>query len=78
MAGTPDRIDGWQGLSLGWMIAAEQLAALAVWGGFGYLIDRLVWGVPRVFTPIGMLVGFALGMYLIYLRFIKERDESHD
>jgi len=29
-----------------------------------------------VFTPIGMLVGFGLGMYLLYLRYVREHDDS--
>ena len=42
----------------------------------GYLADRLLWGEARVFTPVGMLLGFGLGMYLLYLRYVKRNDHS--
>jgi ATP synthase protein I len=72
MAGQPNRNDAWSGLSSGWVITGEMLAALLVWGGVGYLIDWLVWGEDRVFTPIGMVLGAVLGIYLLWLRFGRE------
>lgn len=67
--------DMWGGWSAGFSISATLLAAVAVYGLIGYLIDRLV-GTPKVFTAAGMIVGAALGIYLIYLRYGKERDEK--
>lgn len=58
-------------MSTGWVITGEMLAALLVWGGIGYLIDRLAWGEARVFTPIGMVLGAVLGIYLLWLRFVR-------
>jgi hypothetical protein len=75
MSGRTDRNDDWHGVAAGWVIAGELLSALIVWGGIGYLADRLLWGEPRVFTPIGMLLGFGLGMYLLYLRYIRGHDD---
>src|SRR5688500_8769323 len=72
MAGQPNRNDAWSGLSSGWVITGEMLAALLVWGGVGYLIDWLVWGEARVFTPIGMVLGAVLGIYLLWLRYGRE------
>ncbi|HJP66221.1 MAG TPA: AtpZ/AtpI family protein [Actinomycetota bacterium] len=73
MAAAPDRYDGWgTGVSAGWRVTTEMLSALLVWGGVGYLIDRLVWGETRVFTPIGMLLGAGLGIYLIWLKFGRQ------
>jgi F0F1-type ATP synthase assembly protein I len=74
MAGQPNRTDAWNGVSTGWVITGEMLAALLVWGGVGYLIDRLAWGEARVFTPIGMVLGAVLGIYLLWLRFVREPD----
>jgi hypothetical protein len=54
------------------VITGELLAALLVWGGIGYLIDWLVWGEARVFTPIGMVLGAVLGIYLLWLRYGRE------
>lgn len=76
MAGEPDRIDPWKGVSAGWTVTAEMLAALLVWGGIGYLIDRLAWGEARVFTPIGMVLGAVLGVYLIWLKHGKQHADA--
>jgi ATP synthase protein I len=75
VAGTPDPNDMWAGMSTGWTISAYLLSALIVWGGIGYLIDRLA-GTPKVFTAIGMIVGAALGTYLVYLRYGKEHEKK--
>jgi F0F1-type ATP synthase assembly protein I len=65
----------WGGWSTGFAISSTLLAAVAAYGLIGYLIDRLV-GTPKVFMAVGMVVGAALGIYLIYLRYGKERDEK--
>jgi F0F1-type ATP synthase assembly protein I len=76
MARTPDRTNPWSGVSAGWAVTGEMLAGLIAWGGIGYVIDRLVWGEPLVFTPLGMVLGAALGIYLIWLRFGKQHGEQ--
>ncbi|MEX2458141.1 MAG: AtpZ/AtpI family protein [Actinomycetota bacterium] len=60
-------------MSTGLTISSTLLSALLVWGGIGYLIDRLA-GTPKVFTAIGMVVGAILGIYLIYLKYGREDD----
>jgi F0F1-type ATP synthase assembly protein I len=39
-----------------------------VWGGVGWLVDRWL-GTDSVFLVIGLLVGFAASMYLVYVRY---------
>jgi len=73
MAGTPDPNDMWAGMSTGVTISAYLLSGLLFWGGIGFLVDWLA-GTPKVFTAIGMIVGAASGIYLIYLRYGKEQD----
>jgi F0F1-type ATP synthase assembly protein I len=65
------------GMSTGLTISVTLLSALLVWGGIGYLIDRLA-GTPKVFTAIGMLVGAAAGTYLIYLKHGRPDDPQDD
>ena len=65
----------WAGMSTGVTISAYLLSGLLFWGGIGFLIDWLA-GTPKVFTAIGMIVGAASGIYLVYLRYGKERDEK--
>jgi F0F1-type ATP synthase assembly protein I len=61
------------GMSTGLTISVTLLSALLVWGGIGYLIDRLA-GTPKVFTAVGMLVGAAAGTYLIYIKHGRPHD----
>lgn len=68
MARPPDRGDAWGGLGIGWTITASLIAGMLVWGGVGYLLDRLV-GTPRVFLAIGLVAGAGAGIYLVYLRY---------
>jgi ATP synthase protein I len=75
MAGRPDPNDLWGGMSTGVTISAYLLSALIVWGGVGWLIDHLA-GTGKVFTAIGMIVGAAAGVYLIYLKYGKDHDEE--
>jgi ATP synthase protein I len=74
MAGRPDPNELWGGMSTGVTISAYLLSALIVWGGVGWLIDHLA-GTGKVFTAIGMVVGAAAGIYLIYLKYGKPDDE---
>ncbi len=54
-----DRSSPWRLASAGMMIAAFTLGL----GGIGYAIDRVIgWPVP-VLAIIGLLVGFAAGLY---------------
>jgi ATP synthase protein I len=58
-----------------WALIGTLVAGILVWGGAGYLVDRLV-GLRWLFLPIGMLVGVSASIYLVYLRF--GRDEQHE
>lgn len=51
----------------GWAILSELIAALAVWGGIGFGLDRLFGTWPVLFA-IGMVVGYGGGAYLMYRR----------
>lgn len=51
----------------GWSIFSYLIAGMAVYGGIGWLIGRWT-GHPLIF-PIGMLIGLALGVVLIYYRY---------
>lgn len=70
MAG-PERQGSWAGLATGWAITSIILAGMLTWGGLGYVVDRLA-GTSRIFTAIGMVLGAAGGIYLVYLRYGRE------
>lgn len=64
------RNDAWSGMGIGWTITATLLGGMAVWGGLGFLADRLA-GTPSVFTAVGMVLGALGGIYIVYLRYGK-------
>lgn len=68
MTGGPQRGDAWSGMGTGWSITATMIAGILVWGGFGYLVDRLV-GTTNVFLALGVILGAGCGVYLVYLRY---------
>jgi F0F1-type ATP synthase assembly protein I len=71
-----NRGTGWSGVATGWAITSTMLAGMLVWGGIGYLADRLIWS-SRAFTAIGVVLGAACGTYLVYLRYGRDdRDRS--
>ncbi|MGH2634718.1 MAG: AtpZ/AtpI family protein [Actinomycetota bacterium] len=67
----PNRNDAWSGMGTGWAISATLLGGILVWGGIGFLVDRLL-GTARVFTVIGFVLGAAGGIYIVYLRYGRE------
>lgn len=74
MARRPDQ-DPWHGMSTGWSVVTLMLGAVLAWGGIGFLIDWLA-GTGKVFTAIGMVVGAAGGVYLIYMKYGRDHDEK--
>lgn len=45
------------------------LAGLLLFGGIGVVLDR--WLDTTAMTPVGIVVGFLLGGYLVYLRVVR-------
>lgn len=76
MAQRRDHGSGWGGMGTGWAITSTLIAGMLVWGLIGYLVDRLT-GANRIFTGIGIIVGGALGVYLVYARYGRgDREET--
>lgn len=69
------RGEAWSGVGTAWAITGTLLAGIAVWGGAGYAIDRLT-GFRWLFLPIGMLVGVATAIYLVYVRYGRGNPEA--
>ena len=40
---------------------------MAVWGGAGWLLDH--WLDTRVFFPVGVILGMAVAIYLVVVKF---------
>ena len=72
----PRRNDAWSGMGTGWAITATLASAMAVCGAIGWLIDLAV-GTSKVFLGIGIVLGGAAGIYIIYLQYGRDdRDEG--
>lgn len=52
-----------------WTVIVYLLSGLIFWGGAGMLLDR--WLGTEFFVLIGMLVGGAAALYLVYIRYGK-------
>ena len=71
----PRRDDAWRGVGTGWTITSTLIAGMAVGGVVGYLVDRVA-GTEKVFTAVGVVLGAAAGIYLVYLKYGKEDRED--
>jgi ATP synthase protein I len=47
------------------------VGGIVVWGSLGYVADRLLGLNPRVLTAVGIVLGAAAAIYLVYLRYGK-------
>lgn len=55
------------GEGIAWSIVGTLLAGPAIYGVIGYGVDRLAG--TSIFLPIGILVGFVLSFYIVYMRY---------
>jgi ATP synthase protein I len=70
-------------LDQGWTMGTEMLSGILVLAGLGWLVDRWLGTTPWLFA-VGALLGFAAGLYLVWLRAGRmdaaeqaERDQRH-
>jgi ATP synthase protein I len=56
-----------RGMDQAYMMQGDLIAAILVWSGIGWLLDRAL-GTRPVLLVLGSLIGYAAGMYLIWLR----------
>ena len=66
--------DGWGGYGEAWSMIGTLLAGLAVWGGIGFLIDRLA-GTHAVFLAIGLVLGAIGGVWLVVVRYGRQQKD---
>lgn len=56
-----------EGEGIVWSIVGTLLAGPGLYGLIGYGVDRLAG--TSIFLPIGILVGFVLSFYIVYMRY---------
>jgi ATP synthase protein I len=61
------------GEDVAWGMVSTLVAGPLVWGGIGMLIDSLV-GTTRIFLPLGIVLGFVVSFYIVYVRFGREAE----
>ena len=69
------RRQAWRGLDHATVMGVELITAVLLWAGIGWLLDRWLGTAPWFFA-IGVLIGNAAGLYLIWLR--AERMDRED
>ena len=67
--GEDDEENRWTGSNAAYGALGYLLAGLLVWGGVGFALDH--WLGTRFLVLIGILVGGAAGLYLVYVRYGK-------
>jgi ATP synthase protein I len=67
--------DAWSGLGVGWAIISTLMGGMLAWGLVGWLIDTLA-GTGHVFFGIGVVLGGAGGVYIVYLRYGKDDRDA--
>jgi F0F1-type ATP synthase assembly protein I len=71
--GRDDRREAWKQLDQASVMTVELMSAVLVWGGAGWLLDRWLHTAPWL-MGIGVMTGFAAGLYLVWLR---STDRTH-
>lgn len=61
--------------ALVWSVIATLVAGPAVWGAVGLGVDTLV-GTSRVFTAVGVVLGFVTSFYIVYVKFGSDARDS--
>lgn len=56
-----------QGMGEGWAAVSTLIGGFVFWGGVGWLLDHW-WGTDFL-TPIGVVLGMALGIYAVVMRY---------
>lgn len=62
------------GMDLGWAVTSTMMSGMFLFGGAGWLLD-LWWGT-RFVVAIGVIVGLALGVYAIVMRYGRDPAAS--
>lgn len=63
----PPRDDGRDFADVAWSVPSYLLSGILIWGGAGWLLSQ--WTGVGVFKPIGVILGAALAVYLVYVKY---------
>lgn len=54
------------GVNEGWAVMTTLIGGFVLWGAIGWALDR--WFGTHFLTPIGLIIGMALGIYAVVAR----------
>lgn len=57
----------WVGMDQATIMSLEMMSGILLWGGLGWLLDGWL-HTPHWFFGFGVMLGFAAGLYLVWLR----------
>lgn len=60
-----------QGEQVAWSALGTLLAGPITWGFAGWLLDQVT-GAGRIFTALGVILGFVTSLYIVYVRFGRD------
>ena len=63
-----------RGADEGWAVLSTLISGFVVFGGIGWFLDH--WWGTRLMTPIGLVVGMALGIYAVVMQFGRPRTKD--
>jgi F0F1-type ATP synthase assembly protein I len=66
--GTDQPQGHWSGVETGWSVVSTLIGGIVTLGLLGFLADRAL-GTDNVLTGIGFVIGAALGIYIVYVRY---------
>ena len=66
----PRKSDAWSGMGIGWAITSTLVGGIFAVGGLGYVLDRIL-ETGSGFTALGIVLGAACAIYIVYLRYGK-------
>jgi F0F1-type ATP synthase assembly protein I len=70
----PSRLAQLTAMDDGWALSSEFISAVLVWTLFGWLADRWL-GTDPWLVAFGAVLGFVLGMYLVWLRAFRVDED---
>jgi F0F1-type ATP synthase assembly protein I len=56
-----------KGADEGWAVLSTLISGIVIFGGIGWLLDQ--WWGTRLATPVGLVIGMALGIYAVVAQF---------
>ena len=74
MTGPSPSNDAWSGISVGYSVVSYLLGGILVGWGIGAALDHFL-HTGKVFVAVFMVIGVALGNYLVYLHYGKVHED---